>query len=130
MNKHLLVLLATIVVSTGCRASSLPIADVVAASDKWNQQSVSMEGRLCVDLFTIYLASTDECDEIKEEQNGGFRIPLELTKKQFDHIRTIKSGTPVVVIGVFRIPPPDAIRMTRGILHGYSIVVSSVEPTS
>lgn len=108
-------------------ATAVPIADVVAASDKWNEQSISMEGYICPDLFTIYLASTTECDEIKEEKEGGFRIFLVLTQKQYPIARSFKSGSRVKVTGVFRIPPPGAIRETRGILAGYSIDVASID---
>ena len=116
--------------TTMCAVAALPITDVVAASDKWNQQSISMEGRLCLDGSEVYLASTSECDEIKEEKEGGFRVTLVMTKGQYAQARAIKNGANVVVTGVFRIPPSGAIRMTRGILLGYSIEVSSISPSS
>lgn len=129
MKKHLwCLLLITALFTVACAGTVHPINELVSASDRWDKQTVVMRGYLCVDLFTVYVASSTECDEIKEEDGDEFSIPLVLTKEQMVQARSIKSGSPVMITGEFRIPPTGAIRMTKGILLGYFVNVKSLSP--
>ena len=120
--KRYLALASAAFVTCGYAQNYLSIQDIVTSAPIESGYQVSAIGYLCVDFATAYLSNVNNCSFDK-----GFKVPLILDRQEMDLARNISNGTQVLVKGKLRTPPRGAIKMTHGILLGYSIKVISLK---
>lgn len=126
MKKKCYSIIVLILVAVGaCAHVPSSIQNIVSSAAMGSKQQVSAIGYLCVDFASAFLSDVDNCNF-----DNGFKVPLVLDRKEMNRARNLRNGAQVLVKGELHTPPIGAVKMTHGILLGYSIKVVSMVPAT